>query len=238
MNRRTGSDCRSDGLMWTAAPGGAAVLALLLTAAVVARAADPSIVDLAAVDATIEQEPRYAGSNNFMGRPVRGYHTAKVMLTREAAVALSRAQMAAVERGLSLRVYDGYRPQRAVDHFVEWAADPDDTLAKNAYYPDVPKDELFARGYIAERSGHSRGSTVDLTLTRDGEPLPMGTAYDFFGELSHTEHPAISGEERANRLLLRDIMEDAGFRNYVNEWWHYTLVDEPYPDRYFDVPIE
>jgi D-alanyl-D-alanine dipeptidase len=160
------------------------------------------------------------------------------MLTREAAIALSRAQAAAVERGLSLRVYDGYRPQRAVDHFVAWAADPDDTLARDAYYPDVPKDELFERGYIAERSGHSRGSTVDLTLTRDGVPLPMGTDYDFFGELSHTEHPAITGEARENRLLLRRIMEDAGFRNYVNEWWHYTLVDEPYPDRYFDLPVE
>lgn len=238
MNAQTGNDGRSDGRRRAKALGGAAVLALLLLAAVVARAANPSIVDLAAVDATIEQEPRYAGSNNFMGRPVRGYRTAKVMLTREAAVALSKAQAAAVEQGLSLRVYDGYRPQRAVDHFVAWAADPDDTLAKNVYYPDVPKDELFERGYIAERSGHSRGSTVDLTLTRDGEPLPMGTGYDFFGALSHTEHPAITGEARENRLLLRRIMEDAGFRNYANEWWHYTLVDEPYPDRYFDIPIE
>lgn len=238
MNGRTERDRRSGGLARTAAFGGAMVLALLLTATVVARAAEPFIVDLATVDATIEQEPRYAGSNNFMGRPVRGYRAAKVMLTREAAIALSRAQAAAMERGLSLRVYDGYRPQRAVDHFIEWAADPDDTLARDAYYPGVPKDELFERGYIAARSGHSRGSTVDLTLTRDGEPLPMGTPYDFFGELSHTDNPAITGEARENRLLLRRIMEGAGFRNYVNEWWHYTLVDEPYPDRYFDMPVE
>jgi len=196
------------------------------------------LVDLADVEPTIRQEPRYAGANNFMGRPVRGYRVAKVMLTREAAEALARAQTAARELGLSLLVYDGYRPQRAVDHFVEWAADPRDRVAKAAYYPDVPKDELFQRGYIAERSGHSRGSTVDLTLTRDGEPLPMGTDFDFFGALSHTDNPAITGEERENRLLLRRIMEAAGFRNYVNEWWHYTLVDEPYPDRYFDIPIE
>jgi len=238
MNGRTTSHCPKGGLPWTWALAGATVLALLLTAAVAARAAEPSLVDLAAVDDTIEQEPRYAGSNNFLGRPVRGYGTAKVMLTREAAVALSRAQEAAVARGLSLRVYDGYRPQRAVDHFVEWAADPDDTVARAAYYPDVPKDELFERGYIARRSGHSRGSTVDLTLTRDGEPLPMGTDFDFFGELSHTEHPAITGEARENRLLLRRIMAAAGFRNYVKEWWHYTLIDEPYPDRYFDMPVE
>lgn len=206
--------------------------------ACVVQAQEHSLVFLSDVDATIEQEPRYAGSNNFMGRPVRGYRVAAVMLTREAATALAEAQAAAVALGLSLRVYDGYRPQRAVDHFVEWAADPADTVAKAAYYPDVSKDELFARGYIAERSGHSRGSTVDLTLTRDGVPLAMGTDYDFFGERSHTENPAVRGAERNNRLLLRRIMESAGFRNYVREWWHYTLIDEPYPDRYFDTPIE
>jgi len=215
-----------------------AVFLLLLVAASGSGATQPVLVDIATVDASIETEPRYAGSNNFMGRPVRGYRVPRVLLTREAAVALSKAQARASELGLSLRVYDGYRPQRAVDHFVEWAADPDDTLAKNEYYPDVPKDELFARGYIAERSGHSRGSTVDLTLTRGGEALPMGTGYDFFGALSHTENPAITGEARENRLLLRRIMEGAGFRNYAREWWHYTLVDEPYPRRYFDMPIE
>jgi D-alanyl-D-alanine dipeptidase len=194
-------------------------------------------VSLAEIAATILQDVKYAGSDNFMGRPVRGYGAPEVMLTREAALALSAAQALARARGLSLLVFDGYRPQRAVDHFVEWGGDLDDTANEPAFYPDVPKAELFERGYIAERSGHSRGSTVDLTLTRNGEPLEMGTPFDFFDARSHTEHPSITGEELRNRLLLREIMAAVGFRNYVNEWWHYTLVDEPYPDCYFDVVI-
>lgn len=202
------------------------------------NAQDSPLVRLADVDPTIDQDPKYVGDDNFMGRPVRGYNAPHVMLTPEAAQALSGAQEAAAERGLSLLVYDGYRPQRAVDHFVEWGADLADTLNKAAYYPEVPKAELFERGYIAERSGHSRGSTVDLTLTRNGVPLDMGTPFDFFDERSHTENPAITGEAMANRMLLRDIMTGAGFRNYVNEWWHYTLNEEPYPDTYFDLPIE
>lgn len=199
---------------------------------------DSPLVRLADIDPTIGQDPRYASDNNFMGRTIRGYLAPQVMLTREAAVALKHAQKLAQEKGYSILVYDGYRPQQAVDHFVEWGADLADTLNKAAYYPDVPKAELFDRGYIAARSGHSRGSTADLTLTKEGEPLEMGTPFDFFDELSHTENPAITGEAMANRMLLKEIMESAGFRNYVNEWWHYTLKDEPYPDTYFDLPIE
>lgn len=199
---------------------------------------DSPLVRLADVDASIGQDPKYAGSDNFMGRPIRGYLAPSVMLTPQAADALSKAQQAAMAQGLSLLVYDGYRPQRAVDHFVEWGADLADTLNKAAYYPDVPKSELFDRGYISARSGHSRGSTVDLTLTRDGIPLDMGTPFDFFDERSHTENPTITGEAMSNRILLRDLMTSAGFNNYVNEWWHYTLVDEPYPDTFFDHPVE
>ena len=196
------------------------------------------LVRLDSVDASIEQDVRYAGEENFLGRPVRGYDAAEVMLTPKAAQALSEAQRLARQRGLSLLVYDGYRPQRAVDHFVEWAADLADTERKTEYYPDVPKSALFDRGYIAARSGHSRGSTVDLTLTRDGVPLDMGTPFDFFDPRSHTEHPGTPEDVLRNRLLLREIMRTAGFSNYVNEWWHYTLVDEPWPDTYFDLPIE
>lgn len=209
---------------------------LLLTSCMTAQ--ESPLVRLSTVDASIIQDPRYAGSDNFMGRPVRGYVAPEVMVTREAAEALASAQKTARAQGLSLLVFDGYRPQRAVDHFVEWGADLADTLQKAAYYPNVPKTELFERGYIAERSGHSRGSTVDLTLTRDGSPLDMGTPFDFFDELSHTENPAIKPDAMANRMLLRDIMTAAGFRNYVNEWWHYTLVNEPYPDTFFDIPVE
>ncbi len=164
-----------------------------------------------------------------MGRRVRGYEANAVKLTPEAAGALAAAQHDARSRGVSLFVFDGFRPQRAVDHFVEWGADLTDTLNQAVYYPNVPKAELFERGYIAERSGHSRGSTVDLTLTRDGEALDMGTPFDFFDELSHTENPAIADSAMANRMLLRSIMMDAGFRNYVNEWWHYTSSKSPIP---------
>lgn len=201
-------------------------------------ASQSPLVRLADVDASIGQDPKYAGSDNFMGRPIRGYLSPTVMLTRQAAEALSRAQQAVAAQGLSLLVYDGYRPQQAVDHFVEWGADLADTLNQATYYPDVPKAELFDRGYISARSGHSRGSTVDLTLTRDGIPLDMGTPFDFFDERSHTENPATPEAAMVNRMLLRDIMTQAGFRNYINEWWHYTLVDEPYPDTYFNIPVE
>lgn len=196
------------------------------------------LVSLSSVDASIEQDVRYAGSNNFIGRRIRGYGSATIMISREAAEALAVAQAAARAEGLSLLVFDAYRPQRAVDDFVEWASDIADKRMKAQFYPDVPKDELFERGYIAARSGHSRGSTVDLTLTRDGVPLDMGTPFDFFGARSHTEHPSVTGSALQNRFLLRRIMEDAGFENYTQEWWHYSLRDEPFPDTYFDIPIE
>ncbi|MDG2015466.1 MAG: M15 family metallopeptidase [Rhodothermales bacterium] len=197
-----------------------------------------SLVRLSEIDSSIAQDPKYFGSDNFMGRPIRGYLAPEVMLTREAAEALSRAQIQAHDRGYSFLVYDGYRPQQAVDHFVEWGADLTDTINKKTYYPEVPKSELFDRGYIAARSGHSRGSTVDLTLTQEGTPLDMGTPFDYFDELSHTENPAIVGIQMENRMILKDLLEEAGFKNYVNEWWHYTLEDEPYPDTYFNIPIE
>jgi len=212
------------------------VIALLLMTGC-APSSDSPLVRLSEVDASIGFEAKYFGSDNFMGRPIRGYEANEIIMTREAAAALSLAQADAASRGLSLFVFDGYRPQQAVDHFVEWGADLADTLNQAAFYPNVPKAELFERGYIAERSGHSRGSTVDLTLTRDGVALDMGTPFDYFDELSHTENAAIADSAMANRMLLRAIMADAGFRNYVNEWWHYTLIDEPYPDTYFDVPV-
>jgi D-alanyl-D-alanine dipeptidase len=145
-------------------------------------------------------------------------------------------------RGYGLRAFDCYRPQRAVDHFVRWARDTTDRRTKAAYYPDVAKSALFADGYIAERSGHSRGSTVDLTLIEvhsDGstEPLDMGTPFDFFDPSSATDSPDVTPRQRADRALLREYMEAGGFRNYEAEWWHYTLEDEPWPERYLDVVI-
>jgi len=216
---------------------------------------------IAELDSSIELDIRYYGANNFLGRPVTGYEAPVCILSTPAARALLDVQRNALASGLSLKIYDCYRPQRAVNDFVRWAADPADELMKASMYPDVGKDELFSRGYIAERSGHSRGSTIDLTLVPSGTRQPeldpfapwdcrgdeparfpdnsidMGSSYDCFDELSHTENPRISPVAMSNRFLLRNLMEAAGFQNYINEWWHYTLRDEPYTDQFFDFPV-
>ncbi|MEZ5489420.1 MAG: M15 family metallopeptidase [Gammaproteobacteria bacterium] len=219
-------------------------------------------VSVADIDSTIQLDIRYSTANNFLGRPVQGYLAPACILTEAAARALQQAQVQAQTLGYALKVYDCYRPQQAVNDFVGWAADLDDTVQKHRFYPAVPKQELFSRGYIAERSGHSRGSTVDLTLvpidTRQpaSDPdasrydcrldqtrrypdnsLDMGTGYDCFDELSHTDNPVFTGQIRQNRDLLRTLMGSAGFSNYAQEWWHYTLDQEPFPDRYFDFPV-
>ncbi len=243
-------------------------LAALLVPASPARAkpepkAPPEFVALSDVDPTIIQEIRYHTAHNFVGEPVDGYRSPMCVLTRDAAEALRRAQWKLLWQGYSLKVYDCYRPQRAVDHFVAWAEDLDDQRMKGEFYPRVDKTQLFEDGYIAARSGHSRGSTVDLTLVRlpawptrpyvPGEPLTpcfapreerfpdnsvdMGTGYDCFDTLSHTLDPRITGEQRANRLLLKESLEEVGFVNYASEWWHYSLVSEPFPDTHFDFPV-
>ena len=187
----------------------------------------------------IREEIRYAGSHNFVGRPVDGYAAPRAVLTCEAAAALARAAEAFAAKGYGLLVYDGYRPQRAVNHFMRWAEDTADTAAKAEFYPTLPKEELFARGYIAKRSGHSRGSTVDLTLLDgDGHPLDMGGGFDWFLPVSGHDYAGLTGAQKANRLLLKQGMVDAGFLPYSEEWWHYRLADEPYPDTYFDFVIE
>jgi len=182
---------------------------------------------------------RYGGSDNFMGRPVDGYEGRRLILTRTAADALARVQAQLRTFGLSLLVYDGYRPQRAVDHFVRWATDLDDQVNKAAYYPDVDKSTLFEQGYIADRSGHTRGSTMDLVIAdaATGAPLDMGTPWDHFGPESWPNYADLTAQQRTNRLLLRSLMLDNGFTPYEQEWWHFTLANEPYPDTYFDFPV-
>ncbi|MFF9630032.1 M15 family metallopeptidase [Streptomyces fradiae] len=228
------------------------------------RAGAGTFVELRAVDPTVLQEMRYATAHTFVGTPVDGYRAPVCLLTRPAARALHRAQARLLRRGLSLKVYDCYRPQRAVDHFVRWARDPADQRMKAAFYPRVDKARLFADGYVAERSGHSRGSTVDVTLVRlpreparpyvPGEPLvdctaprearfpddsvDMGTAFDCFDPLSHTDDPRVRGAARANRDLLRGVLAAEGFVNLPEEWWHFTYRPEPFPDTYFDFPVE
>ncbi len=162
---------------------------------------------------------RYFTSHNFVGEPVDGYEAPRVILTVQAARALAGVQATLARFGLGLKVFDGYRPQRAVDHFVRWAENLDD--------------------YIAAKSGHSRGSTVDLTIidAATGKPLDMGTAFDFFGPPSWPDSPAMAAQVRANRALLQGIMISHGFRPLAEEWWHFTLEDEPFPDTYFDFPV-
>ena len=184
-------------------------------------------------------ELRYAGTNNFMGRQVRGYASPKVVLTTATLVALKQAQQYFSEKGLGIKLFDGYRPQKAVDDFVAWAKIEFDTLTKSNYYPKIAKNRLFEAGYIAHRSGHSRGSTIDITLVytrgpRCGEELDMGSPWDFFGPISWVDSPEINATQKANRLLLLNIMTRCGFRSYSKEWWHFTLNNEPFPDTYFD----
>lgn len=185
------------------------------------------------------EDIRYAGSHNFMGRPADGYAAPHAVLTCEAAKALSQAAEHFANQGYKLLLYDGYRPQRAVDHFARWAADESDILAKAEFYPTLDKSELFPRGYIALRSGHSRGSTIDLTLLQsDGTPLDMGGEFDWFSPISAHAYKGLTALQKANRLLLKKGMEEAGFAPYSEEWWHYGLKNEPYPDTYFDFVIE
>ncbi|MDJ1137166.1 M15 family metallopeptidase [Streptomyces iconiensis] len=225
--------------------------------------APEEFVALRDVAPTIRQEIRYVTPHNFVGEPIDGYRKPLCLVTRDTAKALATAQRSLLRRGYTLKVYDCYRPQRAVEHFVRWAKDLDDQRMKAEFYPRVDKSRLFEDGYIAEKSGHSRGSTVDLTLVRlpakptrpyePGEPLvdcaapkgerfpdnsvDTGTGFDCFDTLSHTDDPRIQGKQRANRLLLKNTLEKAGFANLPEEWWHFTHKPETFPDTYFDFPV-
>jgi D-alanyl-D-alanine dipeptidase len=215
------------------------------------------------IDPTILQDMRYAGADNFTGAPVPGYDAAECVLVRPAAEALAAVQADLRAKGLTLKVYDCYRPARAVSAFVEWAKEPDDPSAKATYYPNLPKAALFP-DYIATRSGHSRGGTVDLTLVPIGfesqapaeaegaasrpctapqegrapdGSLDMGTSFDCFDVEANTSAPGLTKEEQDNRATLVEAMQARGFKNYPLEWWHFTLEPEPYPDTIFDFPI-
>jgi D-alanyl-D-alanine dipeptidase len=198
------------------------------------------MVDVRARIADLDVDMRYAGPNNFTGGRVDGYEAGRCFLQAPAADALARAEATLRAEGLRLRVYDCYRPARAVQHFVRWAADLGDQRTKATHYPNLSKRELLG-DYISPTSGHSRGATLDLTLLRCEAarclPLDMGTGYDFFDPRANTDSPAVSPQQRGNRERLRAAMAAAGFRNYPLEWWHYTLDPEPEPKRYFDFPI-
>lgn len=184
-------------------------------------------------------DAKYAGEDNFVGEPVDGYRVNRVVGTQELAKALVLAQEFARQAGCRLLLWDAYRPQRAVDHFIRFCASEETGKTKQRHYPNVDKEQLIPLGYIAARSGHSRGSTIDLTLADgEGNPLDMGGIFDFMDERSHHGSPEVTKEQAENRELLRRIMLACGFTDYQNEWWHYRLKDEPYPDTYFDFAIE
>lgn len=188
----------------------------------------------------LDVELRYLTTNNFVGDTIDGYIANRLIITKETAEALKKVQDELQEQNLCLKVYDGYRPQRAVDHFMRWAKDLTDTINKQQFYPDIEKRYLFQEEYIATRSGHSRGSTVDLTII-DGitnEPLDMGSPYDFFGKESWINHDDLTEAQKSNRKLLQQVMLKHNFRNYAKEWWHFTLRWEPFPDTYFDFEVE
>ena len=240
----------------TMAVVGAAVCVLAACTAPGAHTPDQSMpagfVPLAALVPDAVQDMRYHGSNNFLGRPVASYEAATCILSKPAARALREVQAELRTQGLALKVFDCYRPQAAVDDFVRWGRDLPDQKTKAAFYPDVPKKELFQRGYIAEKSGHSRGSTVDLTAVvvnalraskvvrgplAEGMEVDMGTSFDWFGAQSHTANPTLAPDVQDNRRWLRALLQRHGFRNLSEEWWHYTLQSEPYPERYFNFAV-
>lgn len=196
-------------------------------------------------------EIRYYSTYNFVGTRVDGYEEPIALLTRQAADSLRAVSDDLLKQGYRLKIYDAYRPQCAVDHFVRWAADVNDTLMKPYFYPEVPRDKLFELGYIAKRSGHTRGSTVDLTLfdMATEKELDMGGTFDWFGLESHPDfggnprtgkykgNAKITAEQFHNRMILREAMLRHGFKAIDEEWWHFTLKNEPFPDTYFTFPV-
>ncbi|MEU3460775.1 D-Ala-D-Ala dipeptidase VanX [Streptomyces sp. NPDC006733] len=184
-------------------------------------------------------DAKYATWDNFTGKPVDGYLANRVVGTTALGAALRRAQDRAASLGFGLVLWDGYRPQRAVDCFLRWARQAEDGRTKPRHYPNIDRSEMFTQGYVAAKSGHSRGSTVDLTLYRldSGELAPMGGGHDLMDSRSHHGAEGITPEEAQHRQLLRSLMEACDFSAYAGEWWHYTLRGEPYADTYFDFPI-
>ena len=212
-------------------------LTTLPTAAAQTRPA--SFVDVSTMVPNLVVDMRYLGADNFVGKPIDGYEKPVCYLTREAAAALAEVARDFAPQGLAIKAFDCYRPVRAVAHFVRWAQDLRDQARKSTYYPQVDKRDLFRDGYIAARSGHSRGSTLDMTLVRraDGKEVDMGTPFDFFSPRSAPSDKSVGAQAQANRRLLADAMRRRGFVPYSKEWWHFTLEKEPVPDTYFDFPV-
>lgn len=187
----------------------------------------------------IIQEIRYYSTYNFIGDRIDGYEEPCALLTKEAARALKSVASEVMVQGYRLKVFDAYRPVSAVKHFVLWGIEDQDIRMKPYFYPDLEKQELFMKGYIAKQSSHSRGSTVDLTLLdmKSGKELDMGSPFDLFGPISHPDYKGITDEQYENRMILQNVMIRNGFKTIDCEWWHFTLDAEPYPDTYFEFPV-
>ena len=187
----------------------------------------------------IVQEIRYYSTYNFIGDRIDGYEEPCALLTKEAARALKSVAAEVMVQGYRLKVFDAYRPACAVKHFMLWGIEDQDIRMKPYFYPDLEKQELFIKGYIAKQSSHSRGSTVDLTLLdmKSGKELDMGSPFDFFGPVSHPDYKGITDEQYENRMILQNVMTRNGFKTIDCEWWHFTLEAEPYPDTYFEFPV-
>ena len=195
------------------------------------------------VDPSITQDVKYFTDDNFVGRPINGYEAAECILTQEAALALFKIQAELKQQSLGLKVFDCYRPQMAVDDFIAWSKNPADQKMKKGFYPKVDKADLFKLGYLATRSSHTRGSTVDLTMVhlhssqQKQTEMAMGTSFDYLDELSHPLSSQVQAIHQQNRLILRNVMVHAGFIPYDKEWWHFTLRNEPFPNEYFNFPV-
>ena len=201
---------------------------------------DPSgFTVLAEYIPSVVQEIRYYSTYNFVGDRIDGYEEPCAIVTKETARALKGVSNELAALGFRLKIFDAYRPVSAVKHFIFWGIEDQDIRMKPYFYPDLEKQELFVKGYIASRSSHSRGSTVDLTLLdmKTGMEADMGSPFDFFGEISHPDYEGITRRQYENRMLLRDAMLRNGFEPLDCEWWHFTLKDEPYPDTYFEFPV-
>ncbi len=187
----------------------------------------------------VRWDAKYATWDNFTGRPVEGYEVNRIAGSYEMAAALLEAKKLAAAQGYGLLLWDGYRPQRAVNYFLKWSEQPEDGLTKKRYYPNIDRATMITKGYVASKSSHSRGSAIDLTLYRldTGALIAMGGDFDFMDERSHHTAKGISRSEVQNRGILRSIMESSGFKPYDYEWWHYVLRNEPYPNSYFDFPV-
>lgn len=217
------------------------ILTLLFSTLFFAQAQLPEgFTDVKKLILDLEIDLRYAKQNNFVGQKIDGYQSEKAILSTAASRALMAVQNELMPYGLGLKFFDGYRPQRAVNHFVRWAKDVQDTLMKAQFYPNIRKSKLFKEQYIASRSGHSRGSSIDLTIIDFNTcmELDMGSPYDFFGEISHLSYKNLTAKQLANRKLLNSLMIKHGFRAYAQEWWHFTFNNEPFPKTYFDFVIE